>query len=683
MNIDKALIEKYGQLAFVSGGDFVHLPKQVISISPALDIITGGIPGGSYVVLTGDQKCGKGQPLTATIWTPDGKKQLKDMNIGDSVCNSIGGVSKIIGIYPQGIQKIYKIIFSDGSICECDENHLWEVKARQRKNSEVISTKDILGDLYYSDQPKWKIPLTKPCLFNTRTVKIDPYLLGLLLGDGGISQESVYITLTDSEIIDYINIVLEDGYSAHQTTDPITYRISRGNIGSQSENIYVTILKEYGLQGRTSHYKFVPDDYKYNTVGVRMSVLQGLMDTDGSVCKKGRIEYSTTSRRLANDVKEIVESLGGICTIVNRITSCNGKRFQSLRCRITTTDNSQLFRLTRKKQRCIHRQNIIARTIKYIEYIRDEDTVCIKLDSEDGLYLTNNFIVTHNTVTALHIAGNGQKQGREVFYFNIEGRIKERDIRGIKSLDPDKMTVVRSYRDTATGESKILTAEGYLEIAEWVIHNKPGSILILDSISMLLTDKEQTSDVEDQHRAPGAKLMANFLKRMSNIVPVNDNIVICIQHLISNTSGYGKSKVRSGGRKIAYAVDIDLEAKKFEFLRNGGAEEAPYGQKITWITGSTAYLPPGQTIESTIRYGVGIDEVTETIELGVATGFIIKGGSWYKLEFMKNHVPEESWDIKQYQAQGIDKLYNFLTESPNGQIALGLLQTELREMLQK
>jgi recombination protein RecA len=280
------------------------------------------------------------------------------------------------------------------------------------------------------------------------------------------------------------------------------------------------------------------------------------------------------------------------------------------------------------------------------------------------------------TTLALHIARNAQKVGRKAFYFNIEGRLKQRDLRGIQGLNLDKehFEVIRSYRDEKTNETRILFAHEYLDIGEHYIHTIPGSVLIFDSISMLLSEEESTSELTKQHRAPGAKLMANFLKRMSNVVPVNDNIVICIQQIIANTSGFGASKVRSGGLKIGYAVDIDLEATKVEKLYDNN--NMPYGQNVTWKTGSTATIAPGQTVVSTLRYGIGIDEVSEIIDIATNFGliYVAPKSSWYELLFMEEKDKPDDFKPK---VQGKENLYHYLTEN---QDVLEILRTEVEAM---
>lgn len=266
------------------------------------------------------------------------------------------------------------------------------------------------------------------------------------------------------------------------------------------------------------------------------------------------------------------------------------------------------------------------------------------------------------TITSLHIAKNAQKLGRQIFYLDIEGRLKKRDLEGIEGLNlaEDKFKIIRSYRDTKTDTSHILTADEFLDLAEYYIHTVPGSLLIFDSISMLLTTKERDGEVDDQHRAPGAKLMAQFLKRMANVVPVNDNILVCVQHLISNTSGYGKAKVASGGRKIEYAGDVVLQATKVEILKDDN--NLPYGQQVTWQTSSTSSnCTPNQSITSYIRYGKGIDELAEILDIALMLGLVEKAGSWFKMNYMEEYI--DDFDIKKYQTQGKLKLHHRLMQN--------------------
>lgn len=291
------------------------------------------------------------------------------------------------------------------------------------------------------------------------------------------------------------------------------------------------------------------------------------------------------------------------------------------------------------------------------------------------------------TTTCLHFAAKAQKEengSRNIYYLNIEGRLKPRDLRGIDGLDLENIHVVGSYFDEGEGKGRILSAEEYLDAGEQIIKNDPGCVLIIDSVSQLITEKEINSGVSELHRAPGAKLLSNFCKRMANVIPVNRSIVLAITHQIANVSGYGKSKVESGGRKIAYAVDIKLEAKRVEKWTVGKDEDSPIGQIVTWETQSTAIIAPGRKITSYLRYGNGIDEVTEIIGLAVDTGFITKKGSWMTCSFMENHLDilgVDSWDEeaeKSCKAQGQEKVRTLLMQNP---LWFEALNSDIKDML--
>ncbi len=645
----------------ISGTEFLTKKKDIISISPALDIITGGVPLGSYVLLTGDPKCGKGQPLSSIVWTPDGPKQMKDIKIGDIISTPYGRTSNVVGVYPQGQQKIYKITFSDGDSCLCDENHLWKVQKNNHnkdKHERILNLKDLKKDMFFVGRPKWKVKLPQFCHFNKQNIPLDPYLLGLLIGDGGISIKGrVIITNTDEEILSYIKNILFSDYTLKQINNDISYRISRNDHlcrHNNKEHYYLSSLIELGLQGCDSHSKFIPNIYKYNSYDVRLALLQGLMDTDGCITKNGTTTFSTVSRQLALDFKEVAQSLGFLCKISDRITTCNNKKFKSYRLFIRCNDATKLFRISRKKNRTrLRKKPQLCRTIKDIQYLGKEETVCIKTDAWHGMYLTDNFIPTHNTTLSLTIAANAQKIGCPIYYFNIEARLKNRDLQGIHglSLEEPSFNVIGSYYKNK--KTNIMSAEDYLAEAEKIIHNIPRSILIFDSVSLLITKKEIANELDEGGYAPGPALMSKFCKRMSNVIAINDNIIIAILHYTTNMSPTSrKTKQKSGGRKIAYAADVDLEAKYFKYLKN--SDGYPIGQEVIWQTLSTSFLPPGQEISSFIRYGYGVDDITELIQLGEDLSIIKKSGAWYSLPF----------DEEGRQAQGKENLRELLYNNP-------------------
>lgn len=258
------------------------------------------------------------------------------------------------------------------------------------------------------------------------------------------------------------------------------------------------------------------------------------------------------------------------------------------------------------------------------------------------------------TISSLDFAATAQKseyQGelekpREVYYLNIEGRLKKRDIEGIPGLDLSRFHVIGSQ------QGKILHAEEYLQIGEKIINEIPGSILIIDSYSALCTEAEITSEMNKMQRADGAKLLAKFCRKVANVIPVNKNIVIGITHLMGNPTGYGAEFKEKSGQAIAYQTDIKLRAKSFKPWTLG-TDSTQIGQEITWQVIVSALGSPGGTITSYLRYGEGIDKYMEAICLASDIGLISKGGAWYTL----TSLPDKP------KFQGTEKVRNFLLEN--------------------
>ena len=665
MSIKDSVTKDFGDNIIVNGNAIVDQNNVTIPVSPAIDIIlNGGIPEGSFVVFTGQPKCGKFLKLSSLIYTPDGPSTMGEMEVGTVVCTPDGGTARVVGVYPQGKKDIYKVTFNDGSSADCGLEHNWTVSKNNRKTDYVTLTlAEIMGEgLRYNDRWKWKIPLTKPVYFKQKKkLIIDPYILGCLIGDGGLTQKTPRLTTSDKFITNKFKAFCQNRGLSFKHIDKYDYSIS-GHIESSVlvKNTLTRDLKRLAIMGCGSHTKFIPSIYKYASVTNRLALVRGLMDTDGSNDHGLRAEYTTVSQRLAKDTQEVLESLGYTCSIKSRLTGYegkDGKKFPSYRLSIHGNNIDNLFNLPRKKSGHKRVKPDLVRTIVDVQKVSHEEAQCIEVDHKDGLYLTDQFIVTHNTTTSLTFAATAQrkeyahssfKEGREVYYLNIEGRLKKRDLEGIPGLNLDKFQVIGSQ----TG--KILHAEEYLQIGERIINQVPGCLLIIDSYSALCTEAEITSDMDKMQRADGAKLLAKFCRKVANVIPVNKNIVIGITHLMGNPTGYGAEFKEKSGQAIAYQTDIKIRAKTFKPWVLG-ADNTQIGQEIEWQVICSALGPPGGTITSYLRYGYGIDREMEVINIASDLGVIHKGGAWYTVSVSDTEKPK---------FQGAEKVRAFLLENP-------------------
>lgn len=354
---------------------------------------------------------GKAQPLNTKIRTMNGYILMKDIRVGDKILHPTGGEQIVEKIYPQGVKSMYKVTFSDGSFTHCCNEHLWNVATdnwiKRGKPYQTLSLDQIMAEDIFACKNKkayrYRIPITNVIQYSPVEVEIQPYLLGCLIGDGGLTK-SVRFTTIDDEILDHFELP-EGCYIHKESKDKITYSITgiRGPISAGNQAIFRKLLRKYGLFGTRSDTKFIPKDYLYNSEEVRLEILRGLLDTDGTVNSGGDIGFSTTSEQLMKDLQELVWSLGGTIRIGTRIGRYKKNGVlkyckKSYRCSIMLPKGVIPFKLKRKVDRFNQpRKYSPVRKIVAIEYVGEAEMQCIKVSQPDGLYLCDDFIVTHNT----------------------------------------------------------------------------------------------------------------------------------------------------------------------------------------------------------------------------------------------------------------------------------------------
>jgi phosphate starvation-inducible PhoH-like protein len=355
---------------------------------------------------------GRAEPLDNLLPTPKGFVRMGDIRVGDKVFGSDGKTINVTGVFPQGKKKIFRVCFTDGSEVLCSEDHLWNTQTRSekrhRKGFTTKTTNEIASSVKAANANNHEIPvLSSSVEIDKKEVLLDPYLLGVLLGDGCFSTSaSVTVTNIDEDILIETIDRLPSGVKLAKTKG-IEARLS---VKRGSKNPIKTALKKFGLYGKKSWEKFIPEEYIWNTEEVRLGVLQGLLDTDGwSVFHrsgKTRIQYCTTSEKLARQVVWLVQSLGGVAYMRTREYSENDEHFlgghvvahrrNSFVLDIVLPKEIKPFRCERKSKRFGNPVRI-KRLISNVEPVDEMECQCISVDAKDHLYLTGNFVVTHNT----------------------------------------------------------------------------------------------------------------------------------------------------------------------------------------------------------------------------------------------------------------------------------------------
>jgi DNA-binding transcriptional regulator WhiA len=371
------------------------------------------------LLLKGPAGTSKAQPLDSKILTPNGWIRMGELRVDDEVFSSEGTPIKVLSIHKQGVKDVYKVSFSDGSYTECCDDHLWSVKTvhhrnyRKKQNGKkikayhegvVLPLNQIKNNLISKGGKKnYSIPIVEPIQFIKKSHIIHPYLMGALLGDGGLTH-GVKFSSNDDEIINKIKKILP---SEHNIThiNKFDYRIT----GKDRNNLVLNTVKELNLFGKLAEEKFIPKEYLYSDIESRIELLRGLMDTDGHVSSKGfSCVFTTTSEKLKNDFTELVNSLGGIVkTIKNKnYFTYNGIKKQGLDSycnHISLPSNINPFYIERKSKKVIPKSKYKpVRYITSVELIGKKECQCILVDHPKHLYVTDNHIVTHNTTLAMY-----------------------------------------------------------------------------------------------------------------------------------------------------------------------------------------------------------------------------------------------------------------------------------------
>ncbi len=337
------------------------------------------------LLIAGSRDSGKALLNSSLLYTPKGNIEIGNAKVGQRIYDDRGELTTITGVFPQGITEVYRLTLSDGRYVDCSGDHLWTVY--EGKSLKTLSTIQLLSNLYRPRKVSYKIksgkearyfiPAVEAVKYPEKSLPLDPYTLGALIGDGSLTM-APSITVYDKEILDKIPYTITTRSEKH------TY----GVLGISP------IIKQLGLNVKSEH-KHIPKEYLTSSIEQRMELVRGLMDTDGTVGDNGYVEYSTSSPTLADDILLLLRSLGIIAKKSKRKT----KSLDNYRIFCVTT--LPIFHLQRKKTKLKRDWKKIS--IKSIEKIENGSTTCITVDNESKLFLTDNYTPTHNS----YIVGPG------------------------------------------------------------------------------------------------------------------------------------------------------------------------------------------------------------------------------------------------------------------------------------
>lgn len=370
------------------------------------------------MILGDDTGLGKAQPIDAKVLTPTGWIEIGKLKIGDNVIGCNGKPTKVIGVFPQGQKQIFRITTSDNASTECCEDHLWTVRTGNTRRSgdgwRTFSLKHMMGVGLKRQQSsynsrRWYIPIPDPIQFSKKKLPVDPYLVGVLLGDGSLPG-TVSVTNGDPDLFDLVRERLpSDCRFGKLKSDGYTIPI----IGKPGiRNSLAKGLHKIGIMHKNWYTKFIPFSYLHGSIFQRVELLRGLMDTDGYISKDGKTtKFYSSNSILVNDFIHLVRSLGGSAKIKSKIPRLginskakNGRLAYTIS--VCLPNNIVPFSLPRKVARWKPRDKYQpVRSITSIEPTRVSECVCIRVDANDHLYVTDDFIVTHNTLEALSAIG--------------------------------------------------------------------------------------------------------------------------------------------------------------------------------------------------------------------------------------------------------------------------------------
>lgn len=581
MTIQDAMRQFWGRMDARRGGEDV---QGVMTGWIDLDNILSGFRGGDLVLIAARPSVGKAQPLEAKVLTPEGFVTMGSLKVGQHVIGVDGKPTQIVAVHERGSLPVFRVKMNDGTATECCDDHLWwtstrnERRAIKSEDGSVKSLKDIRATIIRPDSkqtPNHSIPTVQPIEFSPQPPQsVHPYVLGVLLGDGCLTKETVEFSNPEADIANKVAALLPE--VDELSSNGLTHRIRKLWHGPEKTQTWLA-LDELGLIGKDSYTKFIPIEYLQGSIEARVALLQGLLDTDGYVCDSATtLEISSSSPQMAQGIEFIVRSLGGIITSSQKTPtySYKGEKKTGEECArmtfsfqngiVPVTSTKHLAKLKTGDRRPAHR------TITAVDSVGEKICRCITVATADGLYVTDDFIVTHNSACGLQIAMHAaMEQGVPTLFCALEqssAELCERLIVNEARLDSHR---VRTGRLSCDDMEKLLQAGARLGDARlWIDAEPSQSILRIGAnarrykqrhrIGLLVVDYIQLIET-DQPRSPRHEQVGSFSRRLKILAKQLDIPIVAMAQVNRGSEDRSNRKPRLSDLRESGSLEQDAD----------------------------------------------------------------------------------------------------------------------------
>jgi replicative DNA helicase len=472
-----------------------HAGKLITGIPTGYDRFnefTSGFQPSDLIIIAARPSMGKAQPLDARVLTRSGFVCMGSLRVGDELASIDGAPSNVVGVFPQGERQLFRVVLSDGRSAECCREHLWRVSYRDWDQPRVLSTERLIEMLQRKRYRRRLFVETFSGEFgDDNDLPIDPWLLGVLLGDGTTHGSSVGFSTASDEILDQVRRVVGQAYEVKFSSgydDRIIQagRKTRGR-GHRTPNPLKQALESLGIWGARANTKFVPKRYLKASRSSRAQLLKGLIDTDGWVEKWGSIRFVTCSEQLVRDVVDLVRSLGGTAAYSEKQTFFTHRNEHrrgqtSYVCNIQLPPDLDLHLVAEKEQRRVPRTRTRRLNICSITPTRFSQTQCIAVSHPSQLYITDGYTVTHNTSFMMNIAesvaipdrsGEPRSPAQRLYSVGVFSLEMSKEQIGLRILSSESgvsnhliragMLSERNWRDLADASARLAKAKIFID----------------------------------------------------------------------------------------------------------------------------------------------------------------------------------------------------------------------------